>query len=388
MELLDQIKKEVEAGSVSEYSEFNATLAEYQSEVPDASTKDGYARAKEVAGVLTKTRTAIETKRKDYKAPVLALGKLIDGEAKRITELVKAVEDPFKEAYRAVDDEKKRRKAELESKIQGIKDLSVIALEKTSEEVEAMIVELADMDVSKEIFGRRTDEAAELVAFTLGRLSEIQGKHIETELEAVRVENERIELDKLRQEAAARESAEQAAAEQAAREAEEARIAEQAAEQARIESERQAQAAIDLAEREKQEAIEREQAAEQARLDAEAKAQRDAEAAEQARIEAQAKAQREAEAAEQARIQAAEQAKRDAEAAAERARIEEQQRQQAEAERIQREQEQREANNRHVGNIRRQTKDDLMKLGLDEATAKKVVLAIHNKEVRNVGISY
>ncbi len=370
MELLDKIKAEVEAGNVSEYNEFTATLAQYKSEVPDASNKEGYERAKEVAGVLTKTRTAIEAKRKDYKAPVLALGKLIDGKAKDITEEIKAVETPFKDAYRAVDEEKKRIKAELDKRIQDIKDLPMIASEKKSEDIDGMISELAELDVSKGTFGRRVDEVSELVAYTLERLTEVQAKVIEQELEAVRIESERIELDKLRQEQAERERVQREAAEQAEREAEEARIAEEAAERARLEAERKAQEDLDRANREKQEAIEREKAAEQARIDAEEKAKRDAEAAELSRVKAQ------------------EQAKRDAEEAAERARIEEQQKQQAEADRIKREQEQREANNRYVGNIRRQSKEDLMKLGLDEEMAKSIVLAIHNKEVRNIGISY
>lgn len=83
------------------------------------------------------------------------------------------------------------------------------------------------------------------------------------------------------------------------------------------------------------------------------------------------------EAAEQHRLDGIEQAK-----------LEEQQKQKAEADRIKREQEQREANNLHVGTIRRQSKEDLMSLGIDEETAKKVVLAIHKKQIRNVAINY
>jgi colicin import membrane protein len=131
------------------------------------------------------------------------------------------------------------------------------------------------------------------------------------------------------------------------------------------------------AERERQASIEREQAM---------KAQ--AEAAERARIAAEERAKIQAEQAEQARIlaekQAAENAKRAAEAAAQ-AEIA---RQQAEAQRIADEQAEREANKKHIGAIRKAAKDSLMALGIDEETARKVVIAIHDGEVANIKIVY
>lgn len=144
----------------------------------------------------------------------------------------------------------------------------------------------------------------------------------------------------------------------------------QIAEEARIKAEQDAKEREERLERERQEAIQREE-----------QAKRDAIAAEERR-----KAQEEEN--ERQRKLAEEKAKRDAEEAAERAKQAEIRRQQEEQERQRKEQEQREANKRHIGAIRKAAKESLMTLGLDEQTAREIVLAIHNGQVANVKINY
>lgn len=144
----------------------------------------------------------------------------------------------------------------------------------------------------------------------------------------------------------------------------------QIAEEARIKAEQEAKEREERLERERQEAIQREE-----------QAKRDAIAAEERR-----KAQEEEN--ERQRKLAEEKAKRDAEEAVERARQAEIQRQHEEQERQRKEQEQREANKRHIGAIRKAAKESLMTLGLDEQTAREIVLAIHNGQVANVKINY
>lgn len=375
MELMKQIQKEVDNGAITEYNETAARIAElkstYGTEVPDASTKDGYDRAKQIAGEMTTLRTSLEKKRKEYKAPVLAFGKMIDSEAKRITAEIVEIEEPFKSAYREIDEEKKRIKLEIEERIIYIKDMPTRAIESESSEViEAMINELAEYDVSKETFGRRVDEASALVATTLNRLSELHAKQIEAEQEQIRIEAERVELEKLRREAEEREAAQRAAEEKALREAEEARIAEEAAQRAIEEEKARQEAERQRIEREKQEAIERE-----------VKAKREAEEAERRRIEAEKQAELD-------RISAEEKAKRDAEEAAELARQAEIQRQQAEKEAEEKAIALREANRRHVGKIRGEAKDCLMSIGITEDQAKEIVLAISKGQIKNVQINY
>lgn len=145
----------------------------------------------------------------------------------------------------------------------------------------------------------------------------------------------------------------------------------------KLEAERQAQLKAEQEAREKRIAEE-----------AAASAKAEAEAAKQRAIEAEARAKVEAEQAEARRIEAEKQAKLNAERAAEQARLTEIARQEAEAKRIADEQAKREANKKHIGAVRKAAKESLIALGLDEETAKKVVLAINSGDIANVTINY
>ena len=174
-----------------------------------------------------------------------------------------------------------------------------------------------------------------------------------------------------------RELAEKIEAEKAAIKAREDEMKRQAAEAARIEAENKAKAEQERIEKEKAEAIHKAEEAERQRIASEERAKLEAE---QARINA--------EQAEKNRLAALEKAKKDAEQAAENARIDEANRQEAERQRIEEETAEREANRAHVGKIRKEAKESLMDIGLDEETAKNVVLAISNKKIKNVDIKY
>jgi hypothetical protein len=62
--------------------------------------------------------------------------------------------------------------------------------------------------------------------------------------------------------------------------------------------------------------------------------------------------------------------------------------QEANANRIKQEAAKREADKAHVGGVRKAAKESLMERGLDEATAKLVVMAIHAGLIANVTINY
>ncbi len=143
-----------------------------------------------------------------------------------------------------------------------------------------------------------------------------------------------------------------------------------ALEAARIEREKQAE--LDRLEREKQIAIDAAKAADDA-----------AQAKIQAAEDAQKAAEREAiEAATREKI-----AKENADKAAEQAKQDVINRQKAEEAARKHEQEKLEADKKHVGKIRGEAKKCLMKY-VDEATAKKIVLAIAKFEIDNVTITY
>ncbi len=171
--------------------------------------------------------------------------------------------------------------------------------------------------------------------------------------------------------------------------------AQAAEERKRLEREKMEREATEKAERlliEQREQLELEQAATK---EIAAKAERDRAAAIEAAAEAVSQCEAAEEKARQDAIEADKRmvladaiAKKQEETAAINARnaeiLKQQEKEAAEAAEI----ENREANKRHVGAIRKAAKESLMTLGVDEAMAKKIVLAVNAGEIRNISINY
>lgn len=301
--------------------------------VGDLSVKKNRDAVKAMVTKVTKSKTYLESHGKDLAAEYKEIPKRIDANRKKtkdfLTELQARVRQPLTEW----EEEDKRIKEE---------EAAAIETEKLRIQIES------DHEIALLMNEKFERELAERLA---------EEKRMEEERQA-QLEKERLEREAI------------------------------IAEEAKLKAEQEAKQREENLERERMAAIEREEQAKRNAIAAEERAKAQAEEAERQRVIAVEKAKQDAIDAENKRLTDIEQAKRDAEEAVERALIEEQKKQQAEADRIKREQEQREANNRHAGTIRRQSKEDLMNLGLDEETAKKIVLAIHNKQIRNVAINY
>lgn len=318
---------------------------QYATVVPDAESKEGYKFCKEVRKDVLPIKTALENARKQLKDPVLKMGKLIDGNIKPLTDRLEAVYKPFVDAYQEVDNRKKRLEEERQMKIQQafdkLNNSAMEAIGQTALIIESIIEDVECFDFDPEVFQERTDEAiakqAELIEKLNGML---EAQKRQEEFEAKQREMEERER-KLKE----------------AEQAEQARLAE--------------------AERQKELELERQKAREQAEKEAAEREARIKEEAAQAEIRAK-------EREKQLKLEAERQAKE----AAEMARAEAK----AEQERIEREKAEEaarlEANKKHVGMIRGQSKDDLISLGLSEDDAKKVVLAISQKQIRNLFIQY
>lgn len=352
MNLFEELEKEVKSGQVTEYNQTQAALAElkekYGSEVPQCETKQGYERSKSIASECRSIRVALENKRKEIKAPALAFGKMIDSQAKDIKAEIEAIEQPHLNAYREQDEIKKQRKLAFEQRLIDIKDLPNQTHDKSPEEIELMIDELAEVSIDKETFGHKLEDAQGWIPSILEQLSLAHSKAIDSRIEQERIEQERKELEELRALKAKQEEEER---------------------------QRKLQAEIE----------------ENNRIQAEREAKLAKEAEERAKAEMQAEIERQKLAAEQAQREAEERAKQaeiEAQQRIEQARIDEQNRIKAEEEKAEQERLQREANKRHIGNIRKQAKESLMALGIDEDKAKEIVLAIHNGEIKNVSIAY
>jgi len=209
---------------------------------------------------------------------------------------------------------------------------------------------LTDWEDAEKLREQAEREAAELLYDHDQALAENQLFDREREIAEKEAEQARIEQERIDREAAAKAETDRIEYE--------ARIAKEATERAQRE-------AKEAAERAKREAAEKIKAAEDA-----------AKQAEREKIEAQQRAKIQAENAEREKQEAAELARQT---------ILAEQKAAQEKERIA--QLRVENNKKHVGNIRREAKDDLLRF-VDEPTAKKIVLAISKGEIGNVTINY
>jgi len=190
---------------VVEYSQTNAALAALRqkySVVPDANTEEGYAWVKAGIKELTGLRTSLEAARKREKEPHLQAGRILDAEAKRITEELVKLEDPMKAAKKEVDDrverERQERIARLQLKVDAIKAMPTQVRGKSSDEISAMLDRVGEIDAShdyydltKEAVEARQNAMDELTQMLTDRLAFEAAEEDRKKAEAARAEMER-----------------------------------------------------------------------------------------------------------------------------------------------------------------------------------------------------
>lgn len=104
--------------TIAEYSKTEAALSELRSRYGktfDVRTTAGMTEAREARRVIKATRTDLEAKRKELKAPALERCKQIDEEAKRITAELEKLEDPIDQAIKAEENRKEEEKKAAEN---------------------------------------------------------------------------------------------------------------------------------------------------------------------------------------------------------------------------------------------------------------------------------
>lgn len=289
----------------------------------DCTTTKGDREARAARQELVQLRTSLDRKRAEFKAPALAFGKAIDSEAKRLTAEIEALEEPIDAQIKADEarrEAEKQAKAEIEAKrmatiqdrLEGIREgLQDALMSKTAADVQREIDHRAQFGPPKrELFEEFYDQAVALWEQTQAGMRRVLVQRQEQEAEAARVAAERVELERLRAEAAAREKADR-----------ERIAAEQAAERAKLAEERAAIEAREKALREEQARLDAAAAAERKRLDEIAAAAR-AEADREAREAREAEEQRLAEERAALQRQQAEEAARIAAQRAEAERVE------------------------------------------------------------------
>ncbi|KAA1012985.1 hypothetical protein FVF58_09330 [Paraburkholderia panacisoli] len=305
-------------------------LSKKYADIVEIKNPAGREQAHSAYMTLKNARIAIEKAGKDARDDATKFSKAVIQEEKRLIEITQAEEarlQKLRDAWDAEVEVERQRKAAadkaridgIRAKIDEIKDCVVVAMGRTSDELESAISELETTEITLEEYFEFAGEAQAAQMATVAKLKEMLIAQIVLEVEQARLAAERESIERQRAELAERErKAEAARREQEAKDrAERERVeaeqrAARQAEEARLRAEREAAAAKLQAEREAAEAELRKQREEIARQQAEINAvkaeQERVERARLAAIEAEARAKREAEEAaaraEAARIRA------------------------------------------------------------------------------------
>lgn len=254
--------------SLAEYSPFAAGLAEmrrqFKGVIFDMTAAGGEEQARIARRTLISTRTALEDKRKELKAPALERSRLIDAEAKRIEAAIRELETPIDAQIKLVEDaraaEKQRKLDEIAERVAGLRRLILAnfgpptlpeAQGLTAEELRSMRGAYADRPVDAELYGDLVIEAQVAKERALQWLDVAVEARAQQEAEAAELATRRAAFLEEQRAATAR-AAEQRREQEAA---DAVRAAERAAEEARQAAERARQ--------------DEERAAAQRRLDAE-----------------------------------------------------------------------------------------------------------------------
>lgn len=318
----------------------------------DLSTSAGRDLLRSAASEIARKKTAFDRTRKelteDYRrktATINAVGKLV---VDRFAALQARVRHPLT----VWEEREEARKQEADAILADLRNAAIVRAEETAEDVRKRLDRIRGINLNDELFGPRIEMAVDLRDEAVAALSEALAR-------LVQQEEERAELERLRRAEAERQERE--AREKREREAREAEEARKRDDEARIERERQE--AADKARRDAEEAAARAQQEEIDRINRE----------KQAEVDAANKRAREAEEAAQA--------ERDRAAREQREREEE-------ASRVAAEKARREADQQHRSAVRTAAKEAIMTCGVDEDTARKIVLAIQAGEVPNVRIEF
>ncbi len=111
----------------------------------DCSTKDGLKQANAAKRQCTSLRTALDKRRKELKDPLLKAGKALDAEAKKITAMIKEIEQPIADQIEVEKQRQADAKIDRVAEAQGVIDKMKAAL------TDGIMGELADVEAAIEL---------------------------------------------------------------------------------------------------------------------------------------------------------------------------------------------------------------------------------------------
>lgn len=202
-------KKEMALSVITDYNVTEKALAlardKYLNLTFDLGTKEGMEVARVSRRELVTLRTSLEAKRKELKAPALEHTRLIDAEAKRITAEIEALEAPIDAKITAFEAAEKAKKAEreakeaarvaaIEARIEAIRVAPMNAAGSSSAHIEQTLAG-AKAFIVDESFGELRIKAEAVHAVALEQLTNLLADKLAQEAEAARLKAEREALD-------------------------------------------------------------------------------------------------------------------------------------------------------------------------------------------------
>ncbi len=242
--------------AIQEYSQTEAGLQELRGRmagvVYDVRTAKGLDAAKKDRRECVALRTSLEAMRKEIKAPALERCKLIDTEAKRITEEILKLERPIDEVIKSEEARKEAEKAEkariekervdcIRAKIVTIKEYPIKAISLSAAKLAEVLPRVEAVSITEAEYQEFTGEAQFALMESVSKLRQILGEKQAAEAEAARIKAEQ-EAEAARLKAEREEAERKAAEERAALEAERAKLEAERKEQERVRSELEAKA--------------------------------------------------------------------------------------------------------------------------------------------------
>lgn len=335
---------------------YQALINEVNNHKPDTTTAAGRKEIASLAYKVTRTKTAIDDAGKKLTEEARNQINMVNEQRRKVREDLEALAEKARKPLTDWEEAEKLRVETIKARLEHIQRVGQGFIGPDMQPFGLLFRELEEkvtLDVAT--FGEFLPEAQKLHALAKAALLEAQEKQRKEEAE-------RAELERFRAEAAERARKEEEAKAAAAAKAKEEAAAAAAAEAARLERERIQREEQEKAAAAVREAQEREEAARREKEQAEAEAAARVKAAEEAAA-AKVKAAEE-EAARKAEAEAAEKRRLEAEAKA------------------------READREHRGKLMGEAKQAIMGLGVEEETAKKLVLAIVAGEVPHVSLKF
>lgn len=176
--------EEVIQNEIRKYSVADTVIFEHKEmfkklKINGIDDKKGYEAVKKAQLTMRDFRTSVENKRTELKADVIKIGKGIDDEAKRLTALIKEVEDPLKEKRQKIDDAKKAEEERIEREAE--------------EKFKNRIAELEAVGISFDGSFYSIGESISVDVFTV---KEFTDEVFEEFKKKVSAENEKIQLEK------------------------------------------------------------------------------------------------------------------------------------------------------------------------------------------------